>query len=123
MKSLILASASAVLLVGVSTYFVAGAAGTSGANNPHPAIVSSVPASTTTAMNLASVESMVGGLEDKLRTNPNDGKAWLLLAKSYRHMGRMDDARNAYRKAEALGSGDATVARQLSGLEGTEAFR
>ena len=112
MKSLILASASAVLLVGVSTYFVAGAAGTSGANNPHPAIVSSVPASTTTAMNLASVESMVGGLEDKLRTNPNDGKAWLLLAKSYRHMGRMDDARESLERVRTISPGSPVAARE-----------
>jgi cytochrome c-type biogenesis protein CcmH/NrfG len=66
---------------------------------------------------LGSVASMVGGLEERLRQHPDDGKGWLLLAKSYRHMGRMDDARVAYRNAEDLGSGDAAVAAQLYGLE------
>jgi len=64
----------------------------------------------------ASVASLVGGLEDRLQAEPDDGKGWLLLAKSYRYLGRMDDAREAYRKADALGEGDPVVAEQLFGL-------
>ena len=123
MKSLILASALTVLLVSMSTFFLAGAASTSGVDSAHPGAVRSVPVATDNAMNLASVESMIGGLEDRLRTNPSDGKGWLLLAKSYRHMGRMDDARMAYRKAEALGTSDASVAEQLHGLQDPETSR
>jgi cytochrome c-type biogenesis protein CcmH len=51
-----------------------------------------------------------------LQQEPDDGKGWLLLAKTYRHLGRMDEAREAYRKADALGNSDATVAAQLFGL-------
>ena len=119
MKSLIIAIALTVLVVALSTYFVAGASDAPA--NAHPVVEKKSPSPGDNAMGLASVESMVGGLEDRLRVNPDDGKGWLLLAKSYRHMGRMDDARVAYKKAEALGSGDATVALQLYGLEDTEA--
>jgi cytochrome c-type biogenesis protein CcmH len=112
MKSLIILIALTTLVVGLSTYFVAGAS---------DAPVSAHSETSNDTTNLASVESMVGGLEDRLRMNPDNGKDWLLLAKSYHHMGRMEDARVAYKKAEALGSGDATVAKQLYGLEDTEA--
>ena len=57
---------------------------------------------------------MVGGLEERLRQQPEDGKGWLLLAKSYKHMGRLEEARQAYRKADALGNGDGTVAATLN---------
>jgi len=75
------------------------------------------PDAATAEMSLGTVESMVGGLEQRLQQDPDDGKGWLLLAKSYRHLGRVDDARIAYKKAEVLGSGDATVAAQLYGLD------
>ena len=52
---------------------------------------------------LDSVDQMLAGLEQRLQENPNDGKGWLLLGKSYRHLGRNDDANNAFIKAAALG--------------------
>jgi cytochrome c-type biogenesis protein CcmH len=119
MKSQIIAIVVTILVVGLSSYFVAGASGNAVDNSAVDNGAHTSAGSDT--MNLGSVESMVGGLEDRLGMNPDDGKGWLLLAKSYRHLGRMDDARMAYKKAEGLGSGDATVAKQLFGLEGTEA--
>jgi cytochrome c-type biogenesis protein CcmH len=65
---------------------------------------------------IPSVATMVVGLEEKLAADPADGKGWLLLAKSYHFLGRLEDAREAYRQADALGNGDPTVAAQLFGL-------
>lgn len=71
------------------------------------------PSSTSGDKGTSSVASLVGGLEDRLRAQPDDGKGWLLLAKSYRYLGRLDDAREAYKKADALGHGDPDVENQL----------
>lgn len=55
---------------------------------------------------LASVTSLLGGLEVRLAENPDDGKGWLLLAKSYEHLERNEDAIAAYERAAALGVTD-----------------
>lgn len=60
-----------------------------------------------------SVTSLLAGLEARLAENPDDAKGWLLLAKSYDHLGRPQDARNAYDKAAALGMTDAELAGRL----------
>lgn len=54
----------------------------------------------------ASVGELVTGLEARLRQNPADAGGWLLLAKSYHHLGRAAEAKVAYGKAVALGKGD-----------------
>ena len=51
----------------------------------------------------APVGSLVTGLEHRLAENPDDGKGWLLLAKSYDHLGDRDRAASAYEKAVELG--------------------
>jgi hypothetical protein len=63
----------------------------------------------------ASVSALLSGLEERLRSNPGDGKEWLLLAKSYEHLGRNEDAAEAYAKAAALGVTDETLAARLGG--------
>jgi cytochrome c-type biogenesis protein CcmH len=63
-----------------------------------------------------SVASMVSGLEARLEREPGDGKGWLLLAKSYKHLDRPDDAREAYNRAAALGESDPSLAGELFGL-------
>ena len=119
MKSLALAITITTLVVALSLYFVVDASEESDATALHPTTQASGTTSTMSSGNtqLAPVESMLSGLEQRLQQQPDDGKGWLLLAKSYRHLGRMDDARDAYKKAEALGNGDATVAAQLFGLD------
>jgi len=107
-KSHTIALAITIIAIGLSLFFVV---------SKEDAATSQGPA---TDMQLGSVGTMVGGLETRLQQDPDDGKGWLLLAKSYRHLGRMDDARNAYQKADALGSGDPTVAAQLYGLTNME---
>ena len=65
--------------------------------------------------NLASVASMVDGLAARLAENPEDGKNWLLLAKSYKHLNRIPEAIASYEKAAALGQTEP----ELAALAGT----
>lgn len=60
-----------------------------------------------------SVANLLEGLEQRLEREPDDAGGWLLLAKSYRHLDRIDDARVAYAKAEAMGQVDAAFAQLL----------
>ena len=61
----------------------------------------------------ASVTELLAGLERRLQQNPDDAKGWLLLAKSYDHLGRRDDAAMAYGKATALGLADNVLEARL----------
>ena len=65
---------------------------------------------------VGSVASMVEGLAVRLEKNPEDGASWLLLAKSYKHLGQIPDAVAAYAKAAALGKTDPDLAA-LSGIQ------
>ncbi|MGB5346695.1 MAG: hypothetical protein WBN23_11070 [Woeseia sp.] len=66
-----------------------------------------------------SVSSLLGRLEEKVALDPADGDNWLLLAKSYNHLGRPAKARDAYTKAKALGSVDAGLEHLLSEPQAT----
>ncbi len=48
------------------------------------------------------VARMVNALADKLKANPNDPKGWAMLARSYKVMGRLDEAEQAFGKAGDL---------------------
>jgi cytochrome c-type biogenesis protein CcmH/NrfG len=61
----------------------------------------------------ASVTELLAGLEQRLRENPGDAKAWLLLAKSYDHVGRHEDAVAAYQRAVELGISDDVLEARL----------
>ena len=50
----------------------------------------------------AFIESMVGQLAERLKTEPNDLDGWLRLAKAYGVLGKGDEARAAWAKAAAL---------------------
>ncbi len=121
MKSLYLGIAFTVSVIAVGLYIASGSLAEdtpSATPANHPVVGEQKP--TTTREGLAPVSSLVTGLENRLQEQPDDGKGWLLLAKSYQHLGRLDDAREAYRKADALGHADATVAAQLFGLSVAE---
>ena len=62
---------------------------------------------------VGSVASLTAGLEERLEKQPDDGEGWLLLAKSYFYLARLDEARQAYARAAALGNADDTVAQQV----------
>ena len=61
----------------------------------------------------ASVNELLSGLEMRLQNDPGDGKGWLLLAKSYDHLGRVHDALAAYEKATQLGLTDSELEARL----------
>ena len=63
---------------------------------------------------IASVDQLLTGLEQRLRQDPDDGKSWLLLAKSYDHLGRTRDSVAAYARAAALGVEDTAFAAKIS---------
>ena len=48
------------------------------------------------------INGMVAKLAERLAANPDDLKGWLMLARSYKTMGRYDEAAEAYGKAEKL---------------------
>lgn len=72
--------------------------------------------STSSGRPVGSVASMVEGLAARLAENPNNGASWLLLAKSYKHLGQIPDAIAAYSNAAALGNTDTDLAT-LSGIQ------
>lgn len=56
-----------------------------------------------TTVTAPSVTALLPRLQATLREHPEDGSSWMLLAKSYRHLGRTGAARHAYDRAAALG--------------------
>jgi len=63
---------------------------------------------------IGSVSSLVDGLAKRLHDNPDDAGGWLLLAKSYRHLGHPAEANTAYAKAKQLGQTDADLEAWLA---------
>ena len=55
---------------------------------------------------VGSVASMLDGLRVRLESDPDDAGGWLLLAKSYQHLGQTQEANDAYARARALGKTD-----------------
>jgi cytochrome c-type biogenesis protein CcmH len=64
------------------------------------------------------VEAMVHKLEDYLKNNPNDGKGWALMARTYRAMGKLTDAQTAFERAVALAPQDAQLKTDLAEVLG-----
>lgn len=60
---------------------------------------------------VGSVESMVSRLEERLKSNPDDGDGWALLAQSYAYTANEEAIEGAFARAVALGS-DATALRE-----------
>ena len=63
---------------------------------------------------LGSVASLVDGLARRLQREPDDAGGWLLLARSYQHLGSHRDASIAYDRARALGKTDPKLEESLS---------
>lgn len=61
-----------------------------------------------------SVASLVDGLEERLKEESGDAKGWLLLARSYQHLNRLEEAAQAYARASALGMSDVKLASSLA---------
>lgn len=48
------------------------------------------------------INEMVSKLAEKMKANPDDMQGWLMLARSYKSLGRYSDAIEAYAKAETI---------------------
>ena len=48
------------------------------------------------------IEGMVAKLAERMKANPDDTKGWIMLGRSYKSLGRYDDAVQAYSKAEKV---------------------
>jgi tetratricopeptide (TPR) repeat protein len=81
------------------------------------------PTSSTRASNekrstsVGSVASLVDGLKNRLEREPDDADGWILLARSYEHLGRHEKAAIAYGRAKALGKVDPTLDQTLGSAE------
>lgn len=51
----------------------------------------------------SSIASLVDGLRERLEQQPDDMQGWVLLAKSYAYLQRLDDAKEALTQAQTLG--------------------
>ena len=52
------------------------------------------------------IEEMLVKLEARLKTNPDDGKGWVMLARTYKALGRYPESVESYRHAGALVESD-----------------
>ena len=68
------------------------------------------------------IDEMLAKLVDKLKKNPDDAKGWVMLARSYKALGRLAEAAEAYSQASVLVDQDASLlsdyAETLSQMNG-----
>jgi len=69
---------------------------------------------------IGSVASMLEGLRIRLENEPGDGGDWLLLAKSYQHLGQTEDADAAYQRARSLGKNDPALEQSQGNVVSAE---
>jgi cytochrome c-type biogenesis protein CcmH len=72
------------------------------------------------------IETMVSGLDEKLKQNPRDVEGWMRLIRSYAVLGKADQARDALGRATAIFGADSDEAKKFTafaaslGLTATE---
>ena len=80
------------------------------------------PLQTQTKVSSQQIDEMLAKLVDKLKKNPDDAKGWVMLARSYKALGRLAEAAEAYSQASVLVDQDATLlsdyAETLSQMNG-----
>jgi len=64
----------------------------------------------------AMIETMVAGLDDRLRRDPHDVEGWMRLVRSYAVLGRADQARDALGRGIAVFGADSAEAKKISAL-------
>lgn len=73
-----------------------------------------IVAETHTAGNsVAPVDELTDRLAARLQTSPDDPSGWLLLAQSYAHLQKLEQAREAYSKALHYGASNTELAKRL----------
>jgi cytochrome c-type biogenesis protein CcmH len=68
------------------------------------------------------VEKMVSDLADRMEKNPSDTKGWVVLARSYRAMGRLPQAEEAYTRIGDTLYQDATLLAEYGDVLATRAM-
>ncbi len=111
----LIGAAIAIPIVAVGLYSQLGSPMSDGEHRTgmQAGIGSTATSDVATGEKLGSVASLIDGLAARLEENPNDGKNWMLLARSYNHLNRTAEASKAYARAVALGEFD----EQLAALE------
>ena len=72
------------------------------------------------------IQTMVAGLDDRLRRNPQDADGWMKLMRSYVVLGKTGQARDALQRGLAAFAPESDQAKQLTafaaslGLSATE---
>lgn len=94
-------------------YLVVGSPQAAGTHPPNYTVTRAKPGASTPDKSVGSVASMVDGLAQRLKANPEDAKSWLLLARSYKHLQRIPEALDAYQHAASLGQYDEEFAEML----------
>jgi cytochrome c-type biogenesis protein CcmH len=61
----------------------------------------------------AMIETMVAGLDEKLRRNPKDAEGWVRLVRSYVVLGRSAEAQDALKRGVAAFGSDSAEAKEL----------
>jgi cytochrome c-type biogenesis protein CcmH len=108
----VVAAAAFVLLPRPSREAATAGAATAGSAWSDIAGLQPQPQSTD-ARNAESLETVTDRLARRLEREPNDASGWLLLAQSYRYLGRTADAEKAFARARQLGA-DVAGAMQAS---------
>lgn len=67
------------------------------------------PAHTQARMSPQEIDALLQKLVDRLEANPNDTQGWIMLARSYRALGRYPESADAFGRAESALEGDATL--------------
>jgi hypothetical protein len=82
-----------------------------------PAAKQQAPAARVDGGQVASVESLIGGLEARLAAQPNDANGWALLAQSYAYTA--DDAalERAVKRAAELGVDEQSLRERIAGAK------
>jgi cytochrome c-type biogenesis protein CcmH len=62
---------------------------------------------------VASVPSLIDGLESRLASEPDNASGWALLAQSYAFVGNTDGANEAMRRAVDLGLDEADLRQRV----------
>jgi cytochrome c-type biogenesis protein CcmH len=62
----------------------------------------------------AQVQKMIAGLEDSLKKNPNDGGAWMMLARAHAYLKQFPEAVRAYTEAVARNPRDPRLLADLA---------
>jgi hypothetical protein len=108
-RAALIAVATTMPVVAATLYLYLGSPDL--ANDPvgQQAVTSNQQSGNTGNEKIASVDSMLAGLASRLEENPDDGESWLLMARSYKYLGRMTEAVHAYQRAVALGQFDADL--------------